>query len=72
MNTLKIKVVGDKTINCGGCEGNVVSAISKVAGVNKVNASRNTQMVEIFSDTDIAMEAIVAEMSGIGYQIEVA
>lgn len=71
-NPIKIKITGDKTMGCSGCEGNVEFGLSQVAGVDQVRADRETQTVEIFYDDEPSMNAITTEMTDLGYVIEVA
>lgn len=70
-NTFNLKVVGEKTMNCGGCERSVTTALSQLPGVQSVNADRFSQQVTVVSysnETDV--NAIRAELSAIGYQAE--
>ena len=72
MSKVTLKIVGDHQMNCGGCEGNVKNAISKVPGVTEVSASNQTQLVEIASTTDISIDVFQTALLGIGYQAELA
>lgn len=72
MDSVTIKVVGNKTMGCSGCEGNVESTLGDVDGVNEVRADRQSQSVEIYFDKAVGMEVIAAEMNQMGYQIEAA
>ncbi len=69
---ISMKIVGERTMHCGGCEGNVKFTLSQIPGVNEVIADRNTQMVEIsLASDDVNPEAMKAALSEIGYQAEV-
>lgn len=69
-NPLKIKITGEKTMNCGGCTGNVEFGLKQIAGVDEVRADRESQTVEVYYDSEISMDAIKAEMTDLGYVIE--
>ena len=71
-NPLKIKIVGDRQMNCGGCSGNVEFSLKQVAGVNDVRADRTTQTVDVYFDDQVDMNDITAQMTQLGYQIETA
>ena len=69
---VSLKIVGDKIMNCGGCEGNVKFALSQIPGVNEVNPDRNTQMVDVsLSSDDINLDAMKAALTEIRYQAQV-
>ena len=70
MNPTKIKIVGDKTMGCSGCEGNVEFSLGQIAGVDQVRADRQTQEVQIFWSGDENMAAVKTEMGELGYTIE--
>ena len=67
-----LKIVGERTMNCGGCEGNVKFALSQIPGVGEVNPDRNTQMVEVsLSSDDVNPDTMKAALTEIGYQAEI-
>ena len=72
-NTLKLRVIGQQTIHCNGCERNVEFTLSRLPGVRVVKADHNTQEIEIAligEETDL--EKIKAELEWIGYEAIVA
>jgi copper chaperone CopZ len=69
-NPIRIKIVGDKTMGCSGCEGNVEFSLAQLAEVDEARANRETQEVEIFLHSDVDFDAIRHEMSELGYAIE--
>ena len=40
--TITLKIVGDNTMHCGGCENTVKFALKQLAGVARVEAERQT------------------------------
>ena len=68
-NTLKLKVVGPRTIHCNGCERNVEFTLSRLPGVSVVKADHNTQEIEIaLTGEETNLENIKAELEWIGYE----
>ena len=73
MNTLNFKVVGENKMNCGGCERAVKATLSDLPGVSHVKADHNTQGIELtFVSGGADVETIKAELSDIGYEVEMA
>ena len=73
MNTLNFKVVGANKMNCGGCERAVKASLSDLPGVRRVKADHNTQGIELALAAGGAnVETIRAELSDIGYEVEMA
>ena len=71
-NKISLRIVGERTMHCGGCEGNVKFALSQIPGVNQVIPDRTTQMVEVsLSSDDINLDTMKAPLTEIGYQAEV-
>jgi copper chaperone CopZ len=69
--TINLQVVGEKTMNCGGCERSVTTALSQLPGVQSVNADRVSQGVTVVADSaKTDLNAIKAELNAIGYQVE--
>jgi copper chaperone CopZ len=66
-----LKVVGDRTIHCGGCENTIVVSISKIPGVEQVEADRDSQLIQFELQPGEAQLALVtAELETLGYQVE--
>ena len=73
MNTYNFKVVGENKMNCGGCERAVKATLLDLPGVRSVNADHNTQGIELaFVSGGADVETIRAELSDIGYEVEMA
>ncbi len=73
MNKLNFKVVGEDKMNCGGCERAVRLALSDLPGVSHVKADHLTQGIEVAVASGGANAgSIKAELSDIGYEVEMA
>lgn len=56
-------------ISCGSCERTIVSLLGDVEGVEQVSADHPTNTVAVVYDEQrISRAAVVAELTGIGYQ----
>ena len=66
MKELKLKVSG---MVCGGCENRVKTALSKINGVESVDANHNTGIVTITSKEDIDVGKIKEKIIDIGFEI---
>lgn len=70
---LKLKVVGEQTMHCAGCESTVRFTLSHLPGVRGVKADHKAQTIEVdlvSDETDL--EKVKAQLDWIGYQVEVA
>ena len=71
--SLKLKVIGEQTMHCAGCERTVEFTLLRLPGVHKVKADQKTQTIEISPASGaIDLEKVKAELDWIGYQVEVA
>ena len=71
--TIKLRVVGDNTIHCAGCEGTVEFTLSRMPGVEKVEADHKTQNIEfVLMPGETDLEKIKDCLEWIGYEVEVA
>lgn len=69
---VNFKVVGDKTMNCGGCEGRVQAILSRVPGVGEVIADRNTQLIEVtLAQAKTKVDDLKTALGALGYQVAV-
>lgn len=69
--TKTLKVVGDNTMHCGGCENTVKFALKQLAGVEAVEASHKTQQIELTFDPQLLkLDRVSQELDWIGYQVE--
>ncbi len=72
-DVVKLKVVGDHTMHCSGCESSVEFTLSRSPGVRKVSADHRSQLIEIEYEPDEAdLEKAREELEWIGYQVEPA
>ncbi len=70
--TVNLKVVGDNTIHCVGCERTVEFTISHMPGVEKVKADHKTQDIEfVLTSGETDLENVQDSLEWIGYQVEV-
>ncbi len=66
-----LKVVGDRTIHCGGCENTVKFSLSRLPGVEHVEADHNSQLIKFsFTPGSSEMAQVQAELELIGYEVE--
>ncbi len=73
VETLKLKVVGDHTMHCAGCERSITFSLSQLPGVEEVKADWKTQAIQIdLSSDEINLEKIKSELDWIGYEVVVA
>jgi copper chaperone CopZ len=47
INTINLKVVGERTMHCDGCANTVKLALKRLPGVLQVDASHETQVVDV-------------------------
>ena len=70
-HTLKLRVIGQQTIHCTGCERNIEFTLSRLPGVREVNADHKAQVVEVsLASDETDFEKIQAELEWIGYTVE--
>ena len=70
---VELKVVGDRTIHCSGCESTVKFTLSRIPGLEEIEADHQTQMIQFEFDPEVAdLEKVKAELEWIGYEVEFA
>ncbi len=73
VETLNLKVIGDHTMHCAGCERSITFSLSQLPGVEEVKAEWKTQAIQIdLSSDEINLEKIISELDWIGYEVVVA
>ncbi len=73
VETLKLKVIGDHTMHCAGCERSITFSLSQLPGVEEVKADWKTQAIQIdLSSDEVDLEKIKAELDWIGYEVVAA
>ena len=71
--TLNLKVVGEHTMHCAGCERSVTFALSQLPGVEEVKADWQEQVIEVdLSSDEVDLEKIKTELDWISYEVEAA
>lgn len=72
-DVMKLKVVGDHTMHCSGCESTVRYTLSRLPRVREVKADHRSQLIEIELDRGgLDLEKVRAELEWIGYEVELA
>jgi copper chaperone CopZ len=70
LETFRLKVVGEQTIHCGGCENAIRMGLSQLQGVKKVKADHKTQLVEVSADVEqTGFETIRKRLDWMGYEV---
>ncbi len=70
---VKLKVIGERTIHCGGCENTVQTTLSRLPGVAQVKADRDSQLIEFqFAPGESELDQVKSELEMIGYEVELA
>lgn len=70
---LTLKIVGERSMHCAGCERSVAFALSQLPGIGEVRADWKTQTIQVklSLDEEPNLEKIKAELEWIGYEVEV-
>ncbi len=72
-SNLKLKVVGQQTLHCAGCERTAEFVLSRIPGLEEIEADHQTQLIQFEFDPEVAdLEKVKAELERIGYEVEVA
>lgn len=71
--TVKLRVVGENTIHCSGCERTVEFTLAQLPGVERVKADHKTQDIEFaMTSGETDLEQVKANLEWIGYEVEMA
>lgn len=71
--TLNLKIVGEHTMHCAGCERSITFSLSRLPGVEEVRTDWKNQDIWVdFSSDEVDLEKIKAELDWIGYDVEAA
>ncbi|TAL43897.1 MAG: copper chaperone [Methylovulum sp.] len=58
-------------MKCGGCEANIVGALTAIEGIAQVNASNKENTVSVEFDTEKTdLDAIKEAITGAGFTVE--
>ena len=63
---IMLKVVGERTFHCSGCESTVKFTLARIPGLDQIRADHKTQLIEFELAPDLA------ELECIGYEVEPA
>ena len=70
IETRTLKVVGQQQMHCGGCENTVQFSLKQVPGVQQVEASHKTQLIElVFNPEAVNLQQIQQTLELLGYQV---
>ncbi|MFQ5944377.1 MAG: heavy-metal-associated domain-containing protein [Anaerolineales bacterium] len=70
--SIQLKVVGDRTIHCSGCEDAVKFTLSRMAGLEEIEANHRSQLIQFQLDPALTdLEKVREELEWIGYEVEV-
>ena len=71
--TLNLRIVGEHTMHCAGCERSVTFTLSRLPGVEEVKADWKNQDIQVnLSADEVDLEKIKSELDWIGYEVEAA
>lgn len=71
IDTIRLKVIGESLMHCGGCEQAVRMSLSQLEGIKRVEADHTTQLVEATVDTERTDESAIKErLDFIGYRTQ--
>ncbi len=70
---LKLRVVGEQTIHCDGCERTIEATLSQFPGIRLVRADHETQTIEVDGvPGEMDTENVIAALDRIGYEVQSA
>jgi copper chaperone len=65
-----LKVVGERKMHCSGCESSVKFALQELSGVQGVEASHKTQLINLTLEAEASdLAQIRQELDWLGYQV---
>ncbi len=69
--TITFQVTGEPTIHCAGCEQRIGTALRRLPGIVQVQASAQTQQVQVHVDpAQVSREQVQAKLGQLGYETE--
>lgn len=67
---IEFAVTGEQKIHCAGCEERIGNALRRLAGIQDVQASAQTQRVVVTIDPiQVRPEQVRAKLEQLGYQV---
>jgi len=68
--TKRLKVIGEHTIHCSGCETTLQLVLGQAPGVHQVTASHRTQEIHLVMDTQNSdMHQVQEQLDWLGYTV---
>lgn len=68
--TINFMVAGEPKIHCASCEQRISNALRRLAGIQNVQASAQTQQVSVTVDpTQVSQEQVRAKLEQLGYTV---
>jgi len=68
--TASYMVTGEQKIHCAGCEERIMNALRRLAGVQDVQASSETQRVAVtFDPARVSEKEVKAKIQQLGYRV---
>lgn len=65
----ELKVVGERTIHCDGCERTIERGLSQIPGVVRVEPSHETQRIQLtLDDQRASLESIQMRLRELGWE----
>lgn len=65
-----LKVMGERKMNCSGCESSVKFALTQLPGIQEVEVNHQTQLIKLIFDPQVLdLEQMRQELDWIGYQV---
>ncbi|MCL4302086.1 MAG: heavy metal translocating P-type ATPase [Anaerolineae bacterium] len=70
IQTKTLKVIGEQTMHCGGCEHSVKFVLGQLPGVQSVEASHKTQQINLTFDPQLLnLEQVHQALDRLGYEV---
>lgn len=67
---VQFQVTGEEKIHCAGCESRIATALRRLPGVEEVQASAETQRVEVtIAPGQVSADEVRARLEQLGYQV---
>ncbi len=69
IKTATLKITGEQTMHCGGCENTIKFTLGQLPGIQQVDATHKTQLITLtFDPQTVDIERIYQELDWVGYQ----
>ena len=72
-NTVELKVVGERTLHCNGCENTVKMSLGLLPGLEAIEAEHDTQRISFdYDPSQIDIQQVKNQLELMGYEVELA